>query len=181
MRVDLGIFRASAMDLMLVRCRNGISIILLKSTFLGLGPTLVGFREDTSKGKQGLESVSSSSLLFILNFISSSSLLFILNSISSISSLFIMYSSSSSSLFVMNSIPSISSLFIMYSSSSSLFVMNSISSSSSIITITLINSKGSQKRCKGPSYNEFFITVCNPTCAVFYICYYASQLKMISK
>ncbi|KAI3927803.1 hypothetical protein MKW98_023404, partial [Papaver atlanticum] len=49
MRVDLGIFRASAMDLMLVRCRNGISIILLKSTFLGLGPTLVGFREDTSK------------------------------------------------------------------------------------------------------------------------------------
>ncbi|RZC84898.1 hypothetical protein C5167_047683 [Papaver somniferum] len=226
---------------MRVRCRNGISIILLKSTFLGLGPTLVGFREDTSKGKsfalqsfprfhirftvdsdtenscaaivtepfrtlplllsfnkkwkilrrcsfvrfflflvgtpdsptcvvssrvsvivsgkQGLESVSSSSLLFILNFISSSSLLFILNSISSISSLFIMYSSSSSSLFVMNSIPSISSLFIMYSSSSSLFVMNSISSSSSIITITLINSKGSQKRCKGPSYNEFFITM----------------------
>ncbi|KAI3898648.1 hypothetical protein MKW98_000761 [Papaver atlanticum] len=52
MRVDLGIFRASAMDLMLVRCRNGISIILLKSTFLGLGPTLVGFREDTSKGSQ---------------------------------------------------------------------------------------------------------------------------------
>ncbi|KAI3972335.1 hypothetical protein MKW92_035240, partial [Papaver armeniacum] len=42
-------FRASAMDLMLVRLRNGISIILLKSTFLGLGPTLVGFCEDTSK------------------------------------------------------------------------------------------------------------------------------------
>ncbi|KAI3864202.1 hypothetical protein MKX03_010830 [Papaver bracteatum] len=38
------------MDLMLVRLRNGISIILLKSTFLGLGPTLVGFCEDTSKG-----------------------------------------------------------------------------------------------------------------------------------
>ncbi|KAI3897543.1 hypothetical protein MKX03_010408 [Papaver bracteatum] len=38
------------MDLMLVRFRNGISIILLKSTFLGLGPTLVGFLEDTSKG-----------------------------------------------------------------------------------------------------------------------------------
>ncbi|KAI3943722.1 hypothetical protein MKW98_004227 [Papaver atlanticum] len=50
--VDLGIFRASAMDLMLVRLRNGISIILLKSTFLGLGPTLVGFREDTSKGSE---------------------------------------------------------------------------------------------------------------------------------
>ncbi|KAI3949831.1 hypothetical protein MKW92_010099 [Papaver armeniacum] len=37
------------MDLMIVRCRNGISIILLKSTFLGLGPTLAGFHEDKSK------------------------------------------------------------------------------------------------------------------------------------
>ncbi|XP_026446689.1 uncharacterized protein LOC113347281 isoform X2 [Papaver somniferum] len=46
--VDLGMFRASSRVLKFVRCRNGISMILLKSTSLALRPTLVGFLEDMS-------------------------------------------------------------------------------------------------------------------------------------
>ncbi|XP_026442412.1 uncharacterized protein LOC113341918 isoform X3 [Papaver somniferum] len=46
--VYLGMFRASSRVLKFVRCRNGISMILLKSTSLSLRPTLVGFLEDMS-------------------------------------------------------------------------------------------------------------------------------------
>ncbi|KAI3835494.1 hypothetical protein MKX03_034584 [Papaver bracteatum] len=59
---------ASAMDLMLVHLRNGISIIFLKSTFLGLGPTLVGFCEDTSKGKSSIISITLINLKSIPNY-----------------------------------------------------------------------------------------------------------------
>ncbi|XP_026442418.1 uncharacterized protein LOC113341918 isoform X5 [Papaver somniferum] len=50
--VYLGMFRASSRVLKFVRCRNGISMILLKSTSLSLRPTLVGFLEDMSTAEK---------------------------------------------------------------------------------------------------------------------------------